>query len=280
MAFGNRTPLPRGIRAILFANFFSTFAYLGVITFAGDQIFGITGREIDLGLLGLAVFIPIFIFSPIAGTLVDRFDRRKVYALAVVVEILLSLALFGYVRTDPTSALPIFFIMSVFGTARAFAAPASRAMPIDLAPPEILERVIALKALAFQTGVIFGPVVAGFAAVVSPELPYLIAAVLFCFVIALLTQVPKPPIQQLDTPPGVFQAFTDAVDGLRYMRKNEILRGAISLDLFAVLLGGATALLPAIAEERLGVGEVGEVGLGRPTESGPPRSRWFWRRSP
>ncbi len=257
MAATERRPVPLGIRALLLANFFSTFAYLGVITFAGDQIFGITGREIDLGLLGLAVFVPIFIFSPVAGTLVDRFDRRKVYALAVLVEIVLSLALFGYVRTNPTSAVPIFFIMSMFGVARAFAAPAGRAMPIDLAPPDILERVIALKALAFQTGVIFGPVVAGFAAVIADELPYLIAAVLFTFVVILLTQVPKPPIEQLETPPGLFQAFADAVDGLRYMRKNEILRGAISLDLFAVLLGGATALLPAIAEERLGVGEVG-----------------------
>ncbi len=249
--------LPRGIRAILLANFASTFAYLGIITFAGDQVFAITGRELDLGLLGLAAFVPIFVFSPIAGTLVDRFDRRYIYAGAVAVEVAIALGLFFYVRSDPTSALPIFAAVSGYGVARAFAAPASRAMPIDLAPPEILERVIALKALAFQTGVIAGPVVAGFAAVIAPELPYLIGTVLLLAVLILLTQVPKPPIEQLGTPTGPAQAFRDAVEGMRYVRKNPVVFGAISLDLFAVLLGGATALLPAIAEKHLGVGEIG-----------------------
>lgn len=252
-----KTPVPRGIRALLLANFFSTFAYLGVITFSGDQVFAISGRELDLGLLGLAAFVPIFLLSPIAGTLVDRYDRRYIYGVAVLIEIALSLGLFAYVRAEPTSVWPIFAFISGYGAARSFAAPAGRAMPIDLAPAEILERVIALKSLAFQAGVIAGPVVAGFAAAVSPDLPFLIAAVLLLLVLAMLSQVTKPPIEQLATPTGPMQAFRDAIDGFRYMRKNEILVGAISLDLFAVLLGGATALLPAIAKERLGVSEIG-----------------------
>ncbi len=220
-------------------------------------MFAISGRELDLGLLGLAAFVPIFLLSPIAGTLVDRYDRRYIYAIAVVIEIGLSLGLFAYIRSDPTSVLPIFALVSGYGAARSFAAPASRAMPIDLAPPEILERVIALKSLAFQAGVIAGPVVAGFAAAASPDLPFLIAAALLLLVLLMLTQVTKPPIEQLDTPAGALQAFRDAIAGFRYMRSNEILVGAISLDLFAVLLGGATALLPAIATERLGVSEIG-----------------------
>ncbi len=277
-------PLPRGIRALLLANFFSTFAYLGIITFAGDQVFAISGRELDLGLLGLAAFVPIFVFSPLAGTLVDRFDRRVMYAGAVAVEILLAAFLFLYVRSDPTSVLPIFAAVAGYGAARAFAAPASRAMPIDLAPPEILERVIALKALAFQTGVIAGPVVAGFAAVIAPELPYLIGTVLLVGVLLLLTQVTKPPIQQLDTPTGPLQAFRDAFEGMRYVRQNPIVFGAISLDLFAVLLGGATALLPAIAEKHLGVGEVGlgwlraADGIGAASVSAVLASRPLQRR--
>lgn len=249
--------IPRGIRALLLANFCSTFAYLGIITFAGDQVFGITGRELDLGLLGLAAFVPIFVLSPIAGTMVDRFDRRLMYGGAVVIEIGIALALFLYVRSDPESVWPIFALVALFGACRAFAAPASRAMPIDLAPPESLERVIAVKALAFQSGVIAGPIVAGFAAAIAPELPYLIAAVLLITVALLLTLVPKPPIEQLETPPGALQAFRDAVDGLRYIRGNQILLAAVSLDLFAVLLGGATALLPALIAERLGGAEIG-----------------------
>lgn len=249
--------IPRGIRALLVANFCSTFAYLGIITFAGDQIFTITRRELDLGLLGLAAFVPIFLLSPIAGTVVDRFDRRLSYGGAVVIEIGIALALFFFVRSEPTNVWPIFALIAAFGACRAFAAPASRAMPIDLAPPESLERVIAVKALAFQSGVIAGPIVAGFAAAVAPELPYLIAAVLLIAVILLLTQVPKPPIEQLETPPGALQAFRDAIDGLRYIRGNQILLAAVSLDLFAVLLGGATALLPALVAERLGGAEIG-----------------------
>jgi len=249
--------IPRGIRALLLANFFSTFAYLGIITFAGDQVFAITGRELDLGLLGLAAFTPIFILSPMAGTVVDRFDRRLAYGGAVIIEVTIAAALFFYVRSEPTNVWPIFALIAAFGACRAFAAPASRAMPIDLAPPESLERVIAVKALAFQSGVIAGPIVAGFAAAIAPELPYLIATVLLVIVLGLLTQVPKPPIEQLETPPGALQAFRDAVDGLRYIRHNQILLAAISLDLFAVLLGGATALLPALVAERLGGGEIG-----------------------
>lgn len=249
--------IPQGIRALLLANFCSTFAYLGIVTFAGDQVFSITSRELDLGFLGLAAFTPVFLLSPIAGTIVDRFDRRLVYGAAVIIEIAIAISLFLFVRSEPTNVWPIFALIAAFGACRAFAAPASRAMPIDLAPPESLEQVIAVKAFAFQSGVIAGPIVAGFAAAIAPELPYLIGAVLLVAVVLLLTQVPKPPIEQLETPPGALQAFRDALDGLRYIRRNEILLAAISLDLFAVLLGGATALLPALIAERLGGAEIG-----------------------
>jgi MFS family permease len=241
----------------LFANFCSTFAFIGLITFVGDQVFSITGRELDLGLLAVALFVPVFFLSPIGGTLVDRFDKRVMYAIPVVVQICIALGVAAYTRSEPTSVWPFFAFAAAYGASRSFAAPASRSLPIDLAPPHLLDRVIALKALSFQSGIIVGPVVAGFAAVVSPELPYLISAGLLVTALALLTQVRKPQTARLDSPAGVLQAFSDAVDGIRYIRGNPIVFGAITLDLFAVLLGGATALLPAIAEKRLGVGEVG-----------------------
>ena len=246
-----------GLRALLLANFFNTFAYVGLLTFVGDQVFRITGRELDLGLLALALFLPVFFLSPIGGTIADRFDRRVVYAIPVAVQIGVALAILFYVRTDPTRVWPFFVLMGIYGAARSFAAPASRSLPIDIAPPELLDRVIALKAMAFQSGLIFGPVVAGFAAVVADELPYLISAVVLAFALGMIRFVPKPDIDRLESPPGALQAISDAIDGLRYIRRNRIVFAAISLDLFAVLLGGATALLPAIAERRLGVGEVG-----------------------
>lgn len=246
-----------GLRAVLLANFFHTMAFLAVITFVGDQIFGITGRPLDLGYLGVALFLPVFLLSPLGGTLVDRSDRRIVYAVPVVLEIVVSFGLVAFVRSDPTAVWPFFVFAGLFGAARAFASPASRTLPIDLANSSQLDRMIALKALSLQMGVVVGPVVAGFLAVVSPELPYLFAGIVLLIVLVLLVFVPKPRTERLETAPGPRQAVTDAVEGFRYVRNNDILRGVIGLDLFAVLLGGATALLPAIAEERLGVSEVG-----------------------
>ena len=106
-------------------------------------------------------------------------------------------------------------------------------------------------------GVVVGPVAGGFLAVIAPELPYLFGVGALSGVLALLAFVPKPTTERLETAPGPRQAIVDAIEGFRYIRNNRIVLGAIGLDLFAVLLGGATALLPAIADERLGVGEVG-----------------------
>lgn len=250
--------VPVGILALLVANFFHTVAFVGMFTFVGDAVYEITGDTLDLAWLGLALFVPVFLFSPLAGTVADRFDRRAVYGTAILPEIALAAALYFYIRSDPEAVWPIFMIMALFGLARAFAAPPSRAMPIDLAPPAVLETVIALKSAFFQTGVIVGPVAASFAAARSRELPYLLAIGALTITLTLLIlAVPKPPIKQLDTPPGMLQAFRDAGEGVRYMRRNPILFGAITLDLFAVLLGGAIALLPAIAADRLNVGEIG-----------------------
>lgn len=250
-------PLSFGLRALLVANFFHTMAFLAIITFVGDQVFRVTGRPIDLGLLGVALFVPVFFLSPIGGTIADRFDRRIVFAIPVGVEVAVSLGLVVFVRSDPTSVWPFFAFATLYGAARAFAAPASRSLPIDLVGSDQLERMVALKAVSFQMGVVIGPVVGGFLAVVRPELPYLFGAIVLLVALGLVAFVPKPQIERLETSPGPRQAFTDAIEGLRYVRNNQIVLGVIGLDLFAVLLGGATALLPAIADERLGVGEVG-----------------------
>ncbi len=263
----SRTGVPGTVYALLVALFFSAFAVVGQITIVGKQVFDLTGDPLDLGFLGLAEFIPIALLAPFTGSLADRVDRRKVYAGALVLEALISLGLFAYSRTDPSSLAPIFGLVLAFGVARSFAAPASRALPIDLAPPDALERVVALKSVAFQAGIITGPVVMGFLFVVDESLPYLAATTAFLLALGTLTLVHRPPIRQLETSGGR-QALRDAMDGLRFVRRQPVVFGAISLDLFAVLFGGVIALLPAIAEDRLGVGAVGlgwlraAVGLG------------------
>jgi len=154
-----------------------------------------------------------------------------------------------------------------FGVARAFASPAGRALPIDLSPPEVVTRVVALKTVAFQAGMIAGPVVFGFAFVADESLPYMLAVIALMLAFAIVLFVPSSDVRRLVTT-GARQAAHDAFEGLRFIRRSPILLGAMGLDLFAVLFGGAVALLPAIAEDRLGVGAVGlgwlraAVGIG------------------
>lgn len=251
--------LPGPIVALLVSLFLTSFASVGQVTILGKQVFDMTHRPFDLGMLGLAEFLPAFVLAPITGSVADSFDRRTIYAWALAGEAVFSLGLLFYVATDPTSLLPIYVLVVGFGVARAFVAPTSRALPIDLSPPHLLERVVALRSLSFQAGTISGPVVFGLVFLLGAQYPYLVATIGFLAAAVALLYIGKVEVAQLARAVGYRQAFRDATDGLRLMRRSPILSGAISLDLFAVLLGGAVALLPAIAEERL---HVGSVGLG------------------
>ncbi len=190
-----RGRVPASVWALLAALFFSSFAVVGQITIVGKQVFDLTGDALDLGWLGLAEFIPIGVLAPFTGSLADRVDRRKVYAVALLLEAGVSSALYLYSESEPTSVLPIFGLVFVFGIARAIAAPASRALPIDLAPPEVLERVVALKSVVFYAGAITGPVAFGFAFVVDESLPYLLATGAFLIGMATLALVSGSPVR-------------------------------------------------------------------------------------
>lgn len=258
--------IPTGVRVLILSLALHSFANNAVFTIIGKQVFDMTGRELDLGILGLYQFLPIFLAAPLAGTLADRIDRRKVLALGIAVEVAAALAIWRYVATDPVHVGPIFGLIFVYGIGQAIATPASRSLPIDLAPVAIVERVIAVRTVAHQIAKIAGPVAAGFTFVVGIEIPYLGAAIVTAIGALVLLTVPKADITRLSTQPGPRQALRDAVDGVRLIRRHPVLRGAITLDLFAVLFGGAVALLPAIADERLGVGAVGfgwlRAGIG------------------
>ena len=271
---GERTSPPGRIGprlwALFGATFFSMALTMGQITILGKQVFDMTGRPLYLGLLGLAEFVPAFLLAPLTGMVADRFERRLVFAWGLSGEAVASVGLFLYVATDPTSVLPIYGLVLTFGTARAFLMAVSRALPVDLAPEGARERMVALNVAGWQGGFIVGPVTFGFAFEVEPALPYLLAAGCAIAGIGLLMLVPSGDVQRaaFAAGSGVRSALGHALEGLRYVRRNRVVLGAISLDLFAVLLGGAMALLPAIAEDRLGVGAVGlgwlaaAVGIG------------------
>ncbi len=259
--------VPLRIYALLTAYFLSALAAVGQITILGKQVYDMTGRELDLGFIGLAEFTPALLAAPVAGALADRMDRRRLFAAALAAEAVVSLGLFGYARSDPTSVLPIFGLVLVFGALKTFTGAAGRPLPVDMAPPALFPRVVAMENVAFQAGLIVGPVLFGFLFVVDEAAPYLAAAVALALGSLVVVLIPTTPVRRLHTT-GIRQSLADAADGLRFVRRRPVLAGAITLDLFAMLFGGAVALLPAIAEDRLGVGAVGlgwlraAVGIG------------------
>lgn len=249
--------VPLGVWLLLWAKVLITIATVGQLTILGKQVWDISGSELDLGLLGLAEFVPTALLSPITGSVADRFDRRIVGAIGLMASASVSIGLWAYAMTDPTDLAPIYVLVVIFGAARAFIAPALRALPVDLSPRSAIERVVALSAVAWQTGGILGPVIAGFMFVWSKPSPYAFSAGLLLCAVITLSFVPSSNVGRMESTPGVRAALRDAFDGLRFIRRTPVLFGAISLDLFAVLFGGAVALLPAIAEDRLGVGAIG-----------------------
>src|SRR5262249_41920015 len=144
----------------------------------------------------------------------------------------------------------------LFGTTRAFAAPAFRALPPLIAPDRGLPRLIALYSATWQFGLIVGPALSGFLYAVDPTVPYATAAVSFALAAVIATTLTVRR-EENKTPASERPSWAHAMEGLRFIRRRQVLLGAITLDMFAVLFGGAVALLPAIAEDRLGVGSIG-----------------------
>ena len=261
----------RSTVALLGGNLAGATAVAALVTALGKLVYDISGRELDLGLLGLAEFAPAALLVLVTGSVADRFDRRRVAALATLGEGCAALLMLGYVHSSPTAVGPLFGLAALLGTARAFVAPSARSLPADIVAAEHLPWVTARWAITYQVSMIAGPVLAGSLYAVSPRAPFVAAAVLFGVAAVGFSLVPRPAARSDVAAPALAQAagrLHQALEGLRFVRRQPILLGAISLDLFAVLFGGAVALLPAIAEERLGVGAVGfgwlraAIGIG------------------
>lgn len=222
----------------------------------GLQAFRITGHEADLGWIGLCEFLPAALLVLVTGTVADRFNRKTVALIAIGGEIASSVALLFYALSDPTEVWPLFVIAFMYGVARAFLAPATRAMPPMVAPEGGLPKVVALNSATWTGATIVGPVLSGLLYAIDPWVAYAASSSLMFFgaLMFLGLRFIRPPDPALS---GNRPTFRTAIEGLVFIRRTPILLAAISLDLFAVLFGGAVALLPAIAEKRLGVGELG-----------------------
>ena len=244
------------VRQLLIAN---SVLYTGVSLQAaalGLQAFRITGRPADLGWIGLCEFLPAALLVLVTGSVADRFNRKTVALIAIGGEALSSIALLFYALSDPTEVWPLFIIAFMYGIARAFLAPATRAMPPMVAPDGEVPKVVAMYSATWTGATILGPVLSGLLYAIEPWVAYLGSSSLMVF--AMFFYGGLHFIRQPDSKlSGNRPTFRSAIEGLIFIRRTPILLAAIALDLFAVLFGGAVALLPAIAEDRLGVGEFG-----------------------
>ncbi len=234
----------------------------------GWQIYGLARASLSIersaflvGMVGLCQFLPLFVLTLYAGTVVDRHDRRRIVLVSLGAEIVCVLALIVVARHPSAAVTPIFAIAAVFGAARAFLNPASSAVTPMLVPRADMPQAISLKSLSWQGAVIVGPWFGGMLCAISTATAYQVAALMYGLGIVTLLMMRADTRPQRR--PG--SRWEQVREGLDYVWTNKIILGAISLDLFAVLLGGATALLPAFASDILHVGADG-FGLLR---SGP-----------
>ena len=211
---------------------------------------GVEESALYVGLIGLAQFLTLFAFTIPAGIIADRYDRKRILSLVLVAQFLLSCAFFAYSFLPHPPFWGLFALSAVLGAMRAFSAPASSAIGPMLVPKHILPKAIAVNSMAFQTGLIVGPALGGVLVAVSPRFAYGWCAIL-CLVASVLILTIKTPTAP-DAPSG--SKMTMLKEGMAYIWSNKVILGAISLDLFAVLLGGATALMPIFVKDILKAG--------------------------
>jgi len=221
----------------------------------GWQVYDMTRNPLDLGFVGLSQFLPALALVLVTGAAADRYRRRTIMAVCLGLEALCAAALLYFTLTEMKAVWLIFIILAGFGTARAFYGPAQQSLLPNLVPPEILANAIALSSAGWQIATILGPVTGGLLYDASPELAYGVAFALLLVSAALILTVPRPA-QKAMAEPATWETI---VAGFRFIWREKIVLGAISLDLFAVLLGGATALLPVYARDIL---QVDASGLG------------------
>lgn len=237
------------------ARFLSNFSTQIVSVAVGWQMYDLTRDPFDLGLVGIVQFLPALLLVLVTGVIADRFGRRLIMATAIVVEAACAAALLALTLHGGMGPLPIFMVLAVFGIARAFFGPASSSLFANLVPPEDFANAIAWNSSAWQMATITGPVAGGLLYGLSAEAAYATAAVLMLVAASLIFTIPKPAQRSETAKPTLKTLFA----GFGYIWGEKVVLGAISLDLFAVLLSGATALLPIYARDIL---DLGPWGLG------------------
>jgi MFS family permease len=247
----------RDFRQYVASAFLATIAAMIQSVAVAWQVYELTGDPLALGYVGLFQFLPLAIFALVAGDLADRVDRRLMLAFTYAIQGVAS-ALFVLLTVQrPPGTWPYYAVLALTGTARAFSAPASQSLLPRLVEEERFPSAVALTSSTRQTAAIAGPALGGLIYVLGPAVAYAVCLGLFVSVTVLIATL-RTQEAPVPTDPGA-TTFGRVTAGVAYIRRKPIILGAISLDLFAVLLGGAAALLPIYARDIL---DVGPVGLG------------------
>jgi MFS family permease len=230
-------------------------AYQMLSVAVGWHMYELTNSALDLGLIGLSQFLPSIVLVLVVGHVADRYDRRRIARITMVVGAIAALALCLGSATGRITEIAIFAVVFVIGAARAFQNPAMQALLPMLVPTHDLSRAVAASATATQTAIIAGPALGGLVYAFGPAVVYVVCALLYVFGVLAMRRIridhPLPARER----PTLASLFA----GIAFIRHHRVMLGAILVDLFAVFLGGATALLPIYARDIL---HIGPWGLG------------------
>jgi MFS family permease len=240
------------------ARFLASLAVQMQTVAIGWQVYEVTRRPLDLGLIGLSQFLPFVLLILPAGHLADTRDRRRILLACFALMLVCAVLLFGLSSRGLEEAWPVFAVMTLFGVARAFAMPAGQALLPNLVDREHFGTAVALNSSLWQVTTIVGPALGGLLYLGGAPTVYGTVIVLLGISVALLATLKRGGQVESDGPRVKLDRET-LLEGLRFVRRRRPVLGAISLDLFAVLFGGATALLPVYAADVL---HVGPTGLG------------------
>jgi MFS family permease len=249
----------RDFTLFLGARFFSAIASQMIVIAVGWQVYQMTGRLLDLGLIGLSQFLPFLCLVLFAGHAADRHDRRVILIFCGLVQFLCASLLLCFALGRLSHTWPIFLVLAFLGVARAFQMPTSQSLMPNLVPLDALQNAIALNSSMFQVATIAGPSVGGILYAFADQpfgihggaaLVYSVGAAVCLAAVAMLAvmRLRRAAAKPLDT------SWSSVLQGLRFVWRRKDVLGAITLDLFAVLFGGATALLPAFTHDVLHAG--------------------------
>jgi MFS family permease len=239
------------------ARFLGSIAVQMQTVAVGWQIYEVTRRPLDLGLIGLSQFLPFVLLILPAGHFADTRDRRRILVACYVLLLLCALLLLAFAWRGLDSAWPVFGAMTLFGVARAFAMPASQALLPNLVDRQHFGKAVALNSSLWQVSTIVGPALGGLLYLAGATTVYATVAALLAISLVMLATLRRGAAN--DAASAAPLDRNALLEGLRFVRGRRPVLGAISLDLFAVLFGGATALLPVYAADVL---HVGPSGLG------------------